>query len=259
MAVGKNKKLGKGKKGGKKKVVDPMTKKDWYDLKAPSLFTVRRFGKTIVTRTQGTKIAADGLKGRVVEVSLADLNKDEEQAHVNMKLLIEDVQERNCLTSFYGLSFTTDKVKGLVRKWQTLIEAHLDVKTPDGYLVRLFCLAFTKRRQNQIRKTSYAQSSQIRQIRKKMVEIIAREARCSIKELWAKLVPNIIGKLIENECQGIYPLKDCAIRKVKILKRPKFDAAKLLDLHTASAEPTGQKVEREAEAAPAEPAAPEQK
>jgi len=46
----------KGKKGGKKKAVDPFTKKDWYDVKAPSMFAVRNLGKTLVTRTQGTKV-----------------------------------------------------------------------------------------------------------------------------------------------------------------------------------------------------------
>jgi hypothetical protein len=103
--------------------VDPFSKKDWYDIKAPSAFNVRNVGKTLVTRTQGTKvcwlgrgrqpagvgllallmnslqmpwsiaalrrqqqgqnsilpcrvqIASDGLKGRVIEVSLADLQQ----------------------------------------------------------------------------------------------------------------------------------------------------------------------------------------
>jgi len=55
--------------------VDPFSKKDWYDVKAPTMFTNRNVGKTLVTRTTGTKIASDGLKGRVIEASLADLNQ----------------------------------------------------------------------------------------------------------------------------------------------------------------------------------------
>lgn len=34
--------------------IDPFTKKDWYDVKAPSMFTIRQIGKTMVTRTTGT-------------------------------------------------------------------------------------------------------------------------------------------------------------------------------------------------------------
>ena len=51
MAVGKNKKL--GKKGLKKRAVDPFTRKDWYDIKAPSIFEVKNVGKTLVNRSQG--------------------------------------------------------------------------------------------------------------------------------------------------------------------------------------------------------------
>ena len=62
------------------------------------------------------------------------------------------------------MSFTTDKLRSLVRKWQTLIEAHVDVKTTDNYMLRLFCIGFTKRRPNQVKRTCYAQASQIRQV-----------------------------------------------------------------------------------------------
>jgi small subunit ribosomal protein S3Ae len=62
------------------------------------------------------------------------------------------------------MDFTTDKLRSLVRKWQSLIEAHVDVKTTDNYQIRIFCIAFTKKRPNQIKKTCYAQSSQIRQV-----------------------------------------------------------------------------------------------
>ena len=93
-----------------------------------------------------------------------------------------------------GMDFTTDKLRSMVRKWQTLIEAHVDVKTTDGYLLRMFCIAFTKKRQQQVKKTCYAQTSQIRQIRKKMVELMTREAAaCDLKELVGKFIPEAIG------------------------------------------------------------------
>jgi len=244
MAVGKNKRLSKGKKGLKKKVVDPFTRKDWYDIKAPSFFETRNVGKTLVNRSQGLKNANDALKGRIVEISLADLQKDEEQAFRKIKLRVDEVQGKNCLTTFYGMDFTSDKLRSLVRKWQTLIEAHVDVKTTDGYLIRLFCIAFTKKRPNQVKKTTYPKSSQIREIRKKMFEVMIREAStCDLKELVQKFFPESIGREIEKACQGIYPLQNVYIRKAKILRSPKYEAGKLLEMHSESATAeTGTKV-----------------
>lgn len=229
--------------------VDPFAKKDWYDIKAPSMFAVRNVGKTLVTRTQGTKIASDGLKGRVVNVSLADLQNNEADAYRNIKLRIEDVQGRNCLSNFHGMDLTTDKLRSLVRKWQTLIEAHVDVKTTDGYFLRLFCISFAKKRQGQVKKTAYAQTSQIRAIRRKMVEIMTREATsCDLKELVGKFIPEAIGKAIEQACQGIYPLQNTFVRKVKVLRAPKFDSSKLMEVHgDYSADVVAEKVERPAE------------
>lgn len=56
------------------------------------------------------KNANDSLKGRVLELSLADLNKDEEQAFRKIKLQIQEVAGKNCLTSLAGMSFTVSTV-----------------------------------------------------------------------------------------------------------------------------------------------------
>lgn len=201
-------------------------------MKAPTMFSTRTFGQTLVTRTQGTKIASDGLKGRIYEVSLADLNQDEDQAYRKIKLKCDDVQGKNCLTQFHGMDFTTDKLRSLVRKWQTLIEAYVDVKTTDEYYLRIFCIAFTKKRANQIKRSCYAQSAQIRQIRAKMVEIMRQHASsCDLKELVNKFIPEVIGKEIQKSCASIFPLQNVAIRKCKVLKSPKFELQKLMEVH----------------------------
>ena len=72
MAAGKNPRNFK-KKGMKKKLFHPFSKKDWYHVKAPNFFDVRDCAWTPVNKTQGTKISSDSLKGRVFEISLADL------------------------------------------------------------------------------------------------------------------------------------------------------------------------------------------
>jgi len=108
-----------------------------------------------------------------------------------------------------------------------------EVKTQDGYVLRVFVTAFTGRQVSQLAKTSYAQHQQIKLIRKKIVEILTKEASTSsLVDLVAKL--NHIDqfpKLIVKACQFIYPLSAAVIRKVKTLKKPKFDVTKLNELH----------------------------
>ena len=47
-------------------------------------------------------------------------------------------------------------------------------------------------------------------------------------------IPESIGKEIEKACSGVYPLQNVFIRKVKMLKKPKFDITKLLEVHQDS-------------------------
>lgn len=245
MAVGKqNKKLSKRGKG-KKKVADPFLKKDWYTTKAPSMFVKKAIGQTLCTRTQGTKIASDSLKGRIFEVSLADLQDNEADAYRKIKLRCEDVQGTNLLLNFHGMDFTRDKACSLIKKNQSLIEGRVDVKTPDGYTLRMFCIAFTQKRQNQNKKTWYANGQQKKQIRKKMCDIMSAEAtKSELKDLVQKFIPEMIGKEIESACAGIYPIQTCFVRKVKVLKTPKFDVVKLMELHGDTGEDVGAKVDR---------------
>eukprot|EP00932_Pfiesteria_piscicida_P000025 SRR837773.10020.p3 GENE.SRR837773.10020~~SRR837773.10020.p3 ORF type:complete len:137 (-),score=94.64 SRR837773.10020:69-437(-) len=85
---------------------------------------------------------------------------------------------------------------------------------------------------NQVSTNCYAQSAQIRKIRKKMMEIMTKEAgTVQLRELVKKLIPESIGKEIEKQTQSIFPLKDVHIRKVKIVKKPKFDITKLMEMH----------------------------
>jgi len=93
MTAGKNPRNFK-KKGQKKKVYHPFSKKEWYNVHVPSVFDVRVPTITPCNKTAGQKLASDSLKGRVFEISLADLQgkNSSESYWRKMKVQVEEVK-----------------------------------------------------------------------------------------------------------------------------------------------------------------------
>jgi len=238
----------KKKYRAKKKITDPFKKKQWYVVKAPGMFENSFVGRTPVNKSAGTKLSKDALMGRVFKVSLGDLNNDEDMSFRTIHLIVEDVQGEEVLTNFHGMSFATHKLKSLVRKWRTLIEAVIDVTTTDGYKIRLFVIGFTRRRPNQEKTTSYATHAQVKKIRRKIFDIVKRESTdTDLKGLFKKLILETISARIETETQGIYPLHNVYIHKLKILHKPAFDRFKLAEVIDEKPEDWGQSKKKKTE------------
>ncbi len=171
-----------------------------------------------------TETSTEALVGRVFEANLADLNKEESLSFRKMKFVCEEVQGFTLLTNFHGMDLTRDKLCSLVKKWHTLVEAWCDVKTLDGYVLRMFCIGFTKRRHKQVAKTSYAQGGHVRALRKKMIEIMTNKAtKSDLNKLVAEFIPESIGNDIMTACNSIYPLTNVYIRKCKVSKPRQTD------------------------------------
>ena len=77
----------------------------------PTLF------KSLSCQFFSLELASDGLKGHVFEYALADIHKDD-TAYRKFRLIVEEIQGRNCLTNFHGMALTTDRIRSLVKKWQ---------------------------------------------------------------------------------------------------------------------------------------------
>jgi small subunit ribosomal protein S3Ae len=195
-----------------------------------------------------TEVSADSLRGRVFTVSLGELNNNaHELAWRKIKLQVEEIKGFDCYTNFHGMDITRDKLCSLVKKWHSLIEAFVQAKTLDGYLVRVFAIAFTRRHKSQVKATCYAKASQAKLLREKIMSILVGEAaKNTLKDLFKKLLTDQVAKQITKECQKIFPLENVLIRKVKVLKKPKFDLTKLMELYSDKPEA----VKQEAVAAP---------
>lgn len=235
MAIGKNKRVAKGgRRGNKKQVKEPMSRKEWYDVVAPTTFKTRQFTKTICNKTQGLKIASDNIRGRVFEANLADLDTatNRDQPYRKVKLIAQDVQGRNVLTQFHSMSLTTDKLRSMFRKWCTTIETVIDAKTNDGYNLRLFVIAFTTRQKNQLSKNCYAATRLEKWVRFRMTKIAQKRlSKCDINQAVAQLTRDQLSSALYKRCHTIVPLRDVKITQVKTLRAPKFDAQKLMDAH----------------------------
>jgi small subunit ribosomal protein S3Ae len=234
MTAGKNPRNFKKKGQQKKKVVHAFNKKEWYNIRAPALFEVRVPTLSPCNKAQGQNIPADSLKGRIFQITHADLNQQNKHdlAWRIVKLQVEEVKGYDCFTNFSGCSITRDKMCTLVKKWHNLIEAFVQAKTTDGYLVRVFSIAFTRRQNRQVKATCYAKASKVKQIRQKMQEIMVNECqKSSLKDLFKKILSDVISKQITDECNKIFPLQNVLVHKAKVLKKPKFDLTKLMELY----------------------------
>lgn len=259
MAIGKNKRISKGGKRGKRgKAQETMARKEWYDVVAPSNFEKRQFSKTICNKTQGTRIAADVLRGRVYEANLADLCEasGEEEAYRKVRFAVQEVQGRNLLTQFHSLEMTTDKMASLLRKWCTTVETTVEVKTADGYTLRLFIVSFTKKQKNQLSRNCYAKQRLVLWVRRRITNMVKRRlSKVHINEAVSLLTRNVLSDALARRCNPILPMRDLRIRKVRVVRTPKFDAQALLNAHgviPASTEADPREVEEATEVAVAE-------
>jgi small subunit ribosomal protein S3Ae len=235
MAVGKNKRVSKGgKKGGKKKILETMARKEWYDVVAPANFKTRQFTKTICNKTQAMKLASTSLLGRVYEGCLADLNQasDKDMPFRKVKFAVQEIQGRNLLTQFHGMDLTADRLRSLVHKWGSMLESVVEAKTNDGYVMRLFVIAFTKRQKGQLSKNTYAKTRLEKWVRHRMTSMIQKRfAKLDINQAVTQLTQDVLSDALYKRCNPILPLRDVKIRKVKVIRTPKLDIQTLALAH----------------------------
>ncbi len=184
---------------------DKWREKKWYQIISPDYFESKDIGETPAADP-------DQLLGRTVQPTLYDLTGDFDKIHVKLKFKIVDVKGQQAKTTFYGHEWSSDYLRGLVRRGTTRIDWIGPILTKDDYLMRISVIVFTGTR---------AKTSQEHSIRKSIEKVIRSHAKkYGFDELVQKVVLGDLAADVHEEVKKIIPVRECEIRKSKVLKGP---------------------------------------
>jgi len=189
----------------KKRVRDKWRGKDWYSIVSPSYFGGTELGS--VPSDDPSKLV-----GRVVDATLYDLTNDFAHQYMKMFFQVSDVEGKTARTVFKGHEYSRDYLRSLVRRRTTRIDVVLNIKTKDGYQLRLAVSAFTLAR---IRTT---QERAIRAIMKRITD--EKAGILTFDQFVQEVVLGKIASDIYNEAKKVAPLRHVGIRKSRLLTLP---------------------------------------
>ena len=184
---------------------DKWREKVWYTILAPDYFDNKEIGKT----PSGNP---ELLIGRTVQPTLYDLTGDFDQIHVKLKFKILEAVGQQVNTVFHGHEWSSDYLRGLVRRGTSRIDWIGPILTKDDYLMRISIIVFTNSR---------AKNSQEHSIRKGAEKVIRAHAKKhTFDELVTKVVLGELAQEVMEQVRTILPIRECEIRKSKVLKGP---------------------------------------
>lgn len=194
---------GKKVKGGTRKIRDKWKAKEWYKIHAPRMFNETEIGET-------PSADAAWLMGRTTEVTVHDLTGDFSKMHIKLKFKVNEVSGLEAKTIFTGMDLTSDYVRRLTRRKKTKTDHVVDVRTKDGYLVRIKPMSIADKR------IQCSQESAMRAIMTECLNNMASEM--TISELVKSVISGDMAKELSRDTRIIIPIKRIEIRKTEILE-----------------------------------------
>lgn len=188
------------------KVRDKWKLKTWVTvLASPS------FGNAPIARVPITDLEKTG--GRVIETTLYDILKQDPQ-HYSFKLYfqVHKIEGDNAYTVLKGHEYSREFLRSLVRRGSSQADFIKDYKTKDGYVVRVYCVAFSQGQMN---------TSKKHDLRAIMDRVIGERASGLTYDQFAQeLVLQKVASDVYNEAKKITHLRHVGVRKSKLISRP---------------------------------------
>lgn len=187
------------------KTRDKWREKVWYQVVTPEYFGNKEIGITPAG-------SPDALIGRTVEPTLYDLTGNFDLIHVKLRFKITEALGQQAKTIFHGHEWSSDYLRGLVRRGTSRIDWIGPILTKDDYMMRISVIVFT---------TTRSKTSQEHSVRKAIEKVILDHAKKhTFDELVQKVIFGELASEVNQEVKKIAPVRQCEIRKSKVLKGP---------------------------------------
>jgi small subunit ribosomal protein S3Ae len=188
------------------KVMDKWKLKGWVTVLAPPSFGSAPIAKIPLTD-------AEKAGGRVVETTLYDILKQDPQ-HYSFKLYfqVDKIEGETAHTILKGHEYSREYLRSLVRRGSSMADFIKDYRTKDGYLVRVYCIAFSQGRMN---------TSKKHDLRTIMDRVIGdRATGLTYDQLAQEMVLQKIASDVYNEAKKVTHLRHVGVRKSKLIRKP---------------------------------------
>lgn len=193
----------KSNKPAAKKVKDRWKAKEWYKLYSPKMFNQVLLGET-------PSADPSNLMGRIVEATVHDLTGDFSKMHVKLTFKVKEVRGFDAHTVLIGQTLTSDYVRRLTRRKRTKTDHVIDVRTKDGYLLRIKPMSVTDKR---------IQSSQETAVRNAMTsEVTNMGIEMTMADMMKIIITGEMSKRLSNAAKVIVPIKRVEVRKTEVLE-----------------------------------------
>jgi small subunit ribosomal protein S3Ae len=113
-----------------------------------------------------------------------------------------------------------------------MLETVVEAKTKDGYVLRLFIIAFTVKSKGQLSKNCHARGRLENWARMRITKLVQKKVeRLPLTKVVTLLSQEILATKLQKRVNSILPVRDLKVFKAKVVRSPKYDAKALLDIH----------------------------
>jgi small subunit ribosomal protein S3Ae len=175
--------------------------KAWFKVLAPEFLGGKSIGETMA-------IDPETIKGRVINVSLVELDGETQKFYMKVFLKITSMDGTTAKTVFYGHDCTRDFIARIVQARTTRIDTNDIVQLKDGKL-RVKAIAIC------MRPVASAVATAMRKaVSAKIAELASQQ---TLEEFVVSFLGGEMQNVVRREMNKVYPLRAFELRKTEIV------------------------------------------